>query len=226
MTNTLVFDLDGTLVDTAPDLVGTLNAIMADEGIAPLTLDEARHAVGSGARVMIERAIALGGEKPGNHDIDRLFDVFVQRYEARIAEESAPYPGAVAALDAFARAGWRLAICTNKLEGLAQRLMAELGLDERFAAICGQDTFAQRKPDPRALTGTIARAGGDRTRAVMVGDSITDVKTAKAAQVPVVVVSFGYAASPPADLGGDRLIDHFDELWDAVAAVAPASALS
>jgi phosphoglycolate phosphatase len=155
--------------------------------------------------------------------LDRLFAAYIPIYESRIAEVSRPYPGAVAALDRFAAAGWRLAVCTNKLEGLSRRLLDELGLTERFAAICGGDTFPVRKPDAGHLIGTIARAGGDPARTVMVGDSVTDVNAAKNARVPVVGVTFGYTDAPVATFGPDAVIDHFDELWDAVAGLGTGS---
>ena len=212
----LVLDLDGTLVDTAADLVATLNAILAQEGLPPLAFDVAIGTVGQGARVMIERALVRAGREADAVDVGRLTDDFIAYYGSRIAEASRPYPGALAALDRFAAAGWRLSICTNKTAALADKLMAELGLADRFAAICGQDTFPFRKPDPRHITETVRRAGGDPARAVMVGDSDTDIAAATAAGVPVVAVAYGYGpiTGPP---HADTTIDHFDELWSAVA---------
>jgi phosphoglycolate phosphatase len=222
---TLVLDLDGTLVDTAGDLVATLNAIMGAQGLAPVPVDAAATMVGHGARVMLERAFAQQGRPLTPERLDDLTDRFIAHYVAHIAETSRPFPGAEAALDRFQAAGWRLAVCTNKLEEPARKLLGLLGLAGRFAAITGQDTFGFRKPDPRHLTETIRRAGGNEGSAVMVGDSLTDVDTAVAAQVPVIAVAFGYSAIPVAELGAARVIDHFDELWDAVAALpAPIAA--
>ena len=215
----LVLDLDGTLVDTAADLIATLNLILAGEGLRPMTRDDAGSLLGAGARAMIERGFRLNGATLDVATLDRLFAAYIPLYEARIAEESRPFPGAVEALDRFAAAGWRLAICTNKLEGLSRRLLDELDLSPRFAAICGGDTFPVRKPDAGHLLGTIARAGGTRETAVMVGDSATDVNAAKNARVPVVGVTFGYTDAPVASFGPDAVIDRFDELWNAVASL-------
>ncbi len=219
----LVFDLDGTLVDTAPDLVRALNAVLEEEGMAPVALGASLAMVGQGARAMIESAFAAAGRVPEAAALDRLMPVFIGHYSAHIADHSAPFEGAEAALDRFAADGWRLAICTNKLEGLARQLLQALGLAGRFAAITGQDTFGFRKPDPRHLTETIRLAGGSAARAIMVGNSRTDIDTAKAAGVPVVAVTFGYSTVPVAGLGPDRVIGRFDMLWDAVASLGVAS---
>jgi len=220
---TLVLDLDGTLVDTAGDLVATLNAIVQTEGLAPVPLDAAVTMVGHGARVMLESAFSAQGQRLAPGRLDALTARFLVHYGEHIAETSRPFPGAEAALDRFATAGWRLAVCTNKHEAPAKKLLGLLGLAKRFAAITGQDTFGFRKPDPRHLTETIRLAGGAEGNAVMVGDSLTDVDTAIAARVPVIAVAFGYSAIPVAELGASRVIAHFDELWDAVAELpAPA----
>lgn len=216
----LVLDLDGTLVDTAGDLIAALNRVLTGEGLRPMSRDDAGSLLGAGARAMIERGFRLNHTSLDTATLDRLFADFIPLYEADIAAESRPFPGAVEALDRFAAAGWRLAICTNKLEGLSRRLLDELALTSRFAAICGGDTFPTRKPDAGHLLGTIARAGGDPAHAVMVGDSAADVNAAKNAGVPVVGVTFGYTEAPVASFGPDAVIDHFDALWDAVAAIA------
>ncbi len=219
---TIVFDLDGTLVDTAPDLVQALNEILKSQGMAPVALGASLSMVGHGARAMIEAAFIAAGRAPESALLDRLMQDFIAYYSDHIAEHSKPFPGAVAALDRFAANGWLLAICTNKLEGLARQLLQELGLAGRFAAITGQDTFGCRKPDPRHLTETIRCAGGEPQQAVMVGDSITDIDAAKAAGVPVVAVSFGYSAVPVDQLEPDRVIGNFAALWDAVATLPAA----
>ena len=216
----LVLDLDGTLVDTADDLIATLNIVLAGEGLRSMSRADAGSLLGAGARAMIERGFRLAGEPLDGATLDRLFATYLPIYESRIAERSRPFPGAVPALDRFAAAGWKLAVCTNKLEGLSRRLLDELGLASRFAAICGGDTFPVRKPDAGHLLGTIARAGGDPARTVMVGDSATDVNAARNARVPVVGVTFGYTDAPVASFGPDAVIDHFDQLWDAVATIA------
>jgi phosphoglycolate phosphatase len=212
----VVFDLDGTLVDTAPDLIHTLNAILEAESIPALAFDTARPMIGAGVRPLLERALAERGRFPEETAMDALFARFIQRYRDHIADHSRPYPGLEGALDRLDAHGFTLAVCTNKYESLSLRLLDALGLTSRFAAICGQDTFAMKKPDPDALRLTIARAGGDAARAVMVGDSETDVSVARAAGIPVIGVDFGYTRIPMADLRPDRLIGHFDALPVAV----------
>jgi phosphoglycolate phosphatase len=223
----LVFDLDGTLADTAGDLVKTLNQILAQEAVPPVPVAQARKWVGAGARTLIERGFAAAGRSLPKPDVDRLFGEFLAYYEAHICDESRLYPGVAAALDRFAADGFVFAVCTNKIEHPAVKLLGALGVGVRFRAICGQDTFrvddrAISKPDPRALLLTIAKAGGDAARSVMVGDSETDIATAKAAGVPVVAVDFGYTDIPVVELGPDRVISHFDALWTAVAELMPA----
>ena len=218
---TVVFDLDGTLVDTAPDLVDTLNVVFAREGLAPVPYDTARILIGGGARRMIERGLTLEGRACTAAEMDRLFADFIAYYAEHIADRSRPFPGLEGALDQLAARGCRFAVCTNKLEGLSRRLLDALGMSSRFAAICGQDTFAVQKPHPEILRRTIAQAGGDIARAVMVGDSGTDIDTARAARVPVVAVDFGYTETPVAQLRPDRVISHFDSLPAAVFELAP-----
>jgi phosphoglycolate phosphatase len=214
---TIVFDLDGTLVDTAPDLIDTLNVILARHDVAPVNFDEARSMIGAGVKPLLVRGLASQGVQLPAAEIDLLFGEYLEVYAAHIADQSRLFPGLEQALDALAAQGCRLAVCTNKLEWLSVRLLDALGLGSRFAAICGQDTFPMRKPDPEMLRLTIGRAGGDTRHAVMVGDSMTDVATAKAAGVPVIAVDFGYTDIAPAELGADRLISHFDALPGVVA---------
>jgi phosphoglycolate phosphatase len=216
---TIVFDLDGTLVDTAPDLIETLNAIFARHKVPAVAFEDARAMIGAGVRPLLMRGLASHGIHRPPAEIDQLFQEYLALYAAHIADRSRPFPGLEAALDALAADGCIFAVCTNKLEWLSVRLLDALGLSHRFAAICGQDTFAMRKPDPEMLRLTIAKAGGSASQAIMVGDSITDVVTAKNAAVPVVAVDFGYTETPPDQLGADRLIGHFDALPGAVRAL-------
>jgi len=218
----IIFDLDGTLVDTAPDLIDTLNAILTREGFAPIPFDDARAAIGGGAKLLLERGLSRTGAHVPPERLDALYQDFLSYYAAHIADRSRPFPGLDAALDALAADGFKLAVCTNKLEWLSVRLLDALDLRRRFAAICGQDTFGVAKPDPRILRRTIAAAGGDASRAVMVGDSATDIATARAAGVPVIAVDFGYTDTPVGKLGPDRVISRFDDLPEAVAALAGA----
>jgi phosphoglycolate phosphatase len=217
----VVFDLDGTLVDTAPDLIHTLNTILARESIPAIPFDTARPMIGAGVRPLLERALAERRQHPGEAAMDALFARYIAHYQDHIADHSRPYPGLEAALDRLGAHGFTLAVCTNKYEALSLRLLDALGLTSRFAAVCGQDTFPMKKPDPETLRLTIARAGGDASRAVMVGDSETDVSVARAAGIPVIGVDFGYTRVPMADLLPDRLIGHFDALPAAVLDLLP-----
>jgi phosphoglycolate phosphatase len=217
---TIVFDLDGTLVDTAPDLIDTLNFTLQANGLPEVPYDSARPMIGGGARGMIERALAAEGRACTSEDVDRLYALFVAHYAEHIADRSRPFPGVEQALDRLAAAGHVLAVCTNKLEWLSKKLLDTLGLSRRFAAICGQDTFGIQKPDPQIFRATVMRAGGEPRRAIMVGDSITDIRTAHAAKAPIIAVDFGYTDVPIATLGPDRVISSYAELPAAIAALA------
>ena len=166
----VVFDLDGTLVDTAPDLVATLNAILAREGLPPVDYDAARNFVGGGARLMVERGFLAAGRNLPAAALDGYTRDFVEHYAGHIADSSVPFPGVEAALDTLAERGYRFAVCTNKIEKLSVLLLDALDLSKRFAVICGADTFGVIKPDPEILHRTIARAGAAGDGAVMVGD--------------------------------------------------------
>jgi phosphoglycolate phosphatase len=216
---TIVFDLDGTLIDTAPDLIDTLNLILTREGLPAMPFAAARALIGGGARAMLERALVVEGRPPSKAEMDRLYAAYIEHYAAHIADRSRPFPQLEATLDRLTAEGHRLAVCTNKLEWLSRRLLTTLKLASYFAAICGQDTFAVMKPDPAILRQTILRAGGVAADAIMIGDSGTDVRTARAAKVPVIAVDFGYTEVPIASLRPDRIISAYGELPAAIAAV-------
>ena len=220
---TIVFDLDGTLIDTAPDLIATLNLTLAREGMAPVPYEEARKMIGGGARGMIEKALVAEGRADVKTDLDRMFGEFVEHYAAHIADHSRPFPLLETTLDRLAADGYRLAVCTNKLEWLSVRLLDMLNLTRHFAAICGQDTFGMQKPDPEVLRRTIVKAGGAPDRAIMVGDSGTDVRTARAASLPVIAVTFGYSEVPIETLQPDRLISSYGELAAAIRGIEAAA---
>jgi phosphoglycolate phosphatase len=220
---TLVFDLDGTLADTARDLIATLNILLQREGLPPVGLEAARYLVGAGARALIERGFTLSGAPLNAQEADRLVEEFLDYYESHIADETRLFPGVESALKRFSDAGFILAICTNKPEGLARLLLEKLSAAEYFSAICGRGSFEMHKPDPRMLHLTIEAAGGDPARAIMVGDSKTDIDTAKNAGAPIIAVDFGYTDTPIDRLGPDRVISHFDELWEAAHALLGAS---
>jgi phosphoglycolate phosphatase len=216
---TIVFDLDGTLVDTAPDLISALNYVLDREGLPGVPLHAARNMIGAGARKLIERGLELDGRHVSVEELDRLTADFIDYYAGHIAEASRPFEGLEAALDDLARRGFRLAVCTNKLEWLSKRLLDRLQLSRRFAAICGADTFGVSKPDPAILQQTVLRAGGKLASTIMVGDAGTDIGVARRAGVPVIGVSFGYTDIPIEDLKPDRLVNHMRELPNAVAAL-------
>jgi phosphoglycolate phosphatase len=208
----IAFDLDGTLVDTAPDLIATLNVLLQDDGLAPLPLAEARPFIGRGAAWLIERGFLAAGAPQTEARLQALLERFTAHYLAHIADESRPFPGCVEALDALKGAGARLAVCTNKRTHLSRALLDALGLTSRFDAIVGPDLAQAAKPDPRHLTATVALAGGEIGRTVMVGDAATDAGAARAAGAGLILVSFGYTEIPAAELAPDILIHHFDDL--------------
>lgn len=211
----VVFDLDGTLVDTADDLVATVNALLARDHLRPIAQDELKRMVGAGARTLLQRAYGAHGVTLAPARLEDLFHAFLEHYEQNICVHSRPYAGVEDSLARFADAGWRLAVCTNKMERASVTLLEALGLKQRMDFICGQDSFAYCKPDPRTLLDTIAACHGQPARSVMVGDSRTDIDTAKAAGVGMVAVTYGYTDVDVRSLGPNRVIDHFGQLWDA-----------
>lgn len=208
----VVFDLDGTLVDTAPDLLDSLNHCLELAGLARADTEALRRFVGMGGRVMIERAFTAQNRALEAAQLDELQAAFLKHYSGGMPGLSRPFPGVLESIDRFQAADYLVAICTNKHESLARTLIEGLGLTQRFAAICGADTFPFRKPDPRHLTETIAMAGGNPDHALMIGDSRTDIDTAKAAGIPVVAVDFGYTDKHVREFEPSRIISHFDEL--------------
>ncbi len=208
----VIFDLDGTLVDTAPDLYLALSHVLNGQGLPLISLESARTHVGHGARKLIEHALT---ETQTAHDaalLDELLLQYLTYYQANISIESKIFPGLVESLSRLQHKGLKMGVCTNKREALSRQLLDELDLTRFFPVVLGADTLPVCKPNPQHLLETITRAGGQAARAVMVGDSATDVATANAADVPVIAVSFGYAGTSMAELGGDRVIDHFDQL--------------
>lgn len=216
--DTVGFDLDGTLVDTAPDLCRAVNHALAAIGREPLSEDATREVIGGGTRAMLTRALERTGGAVDQARFEQLYEALITHYEGHTSDHSAPYPGCLAALDALAARGCRLAVVTNKQEYLARKLLGELGMTHRFAAILGGDTLGpgRSKPAPDMLDEALRLTGG--TRFAMVGDSSFDVRAARAAEVPVVVLSEGYHDMPPEQLGADALIGHFDELVGALEA--------
>ena len=213
---TVAFDLDGTLVETAPDLIAATNHVLNRAGLAPMAPEILRPAISYGALAMITKGFAQHGVTLSRADAEAELEQFLAYYTANIAATSHAYPGLEAALDHLAAQGARLAVCTNKRAGMSEQLLSDLRLRPRFAALAGRDTFPVCKPHPDHLIGAIRMAGGDPSRAIMVGDSNVDIATAKAAGIPIVAVTFGYTEIPVHEQSPDAVIDHYDELIPAI----------
>jgi phosphoglycolate phosphatase len=213
---TIVFDLDGTLAETAPDLIWTLNAVLAEIDLPPIPFELARDLIGAGARALINRGLAADGRELDDEDVEKLFKRYLEIYETRLCVETHLFEHVPESLDILKQRGHRMAVCTNKMEYHSLKLIDALGIAPYFSAICGRDTFAFCKPDARHLTHTVLKAGGDPAKAIMIGDSRTDIDTALNANLPSIGVPFGYTDTPMAALGPDVLISHFRELPDAV----------
>jgi len=208
----ILFDLDGTLVDTAPDLAAALDHALTSQGRPTVGLDAVRSMVGDGAVALVQRGLIATGGIVSEQQFKAAVDAFFVYYAANLVATSQPFPGVVACLEALRRDGYKLAVCTNKAEAFTFPLLDQLQLTPFFDAIVGGDTFPVKKPDPGHITGTLGRIGGEISWAAMVGDSSNDINAAKAAKLPNVAVSFGYTRIPAAELGADRLIHHFDDL--------------
>jgi phosphoglycolate phosphatase len=217
--STIVFDLDGTMVDTAPDLIHATNHALEMHGMARVPTRVIQPAVGFGARPMIRAAMEELGRAPSDEELTRMLEDFLVYYADHLVVDSRAFPGLAPALEALRDEGAILAVCTNKREGLAKKLLAELKLDGYFAAIAGVETFPWRKPDPRHITETIQLAGGNPARAVMVGDSSPDARAAKGAGIPFIAVSFGYGETPVETLEPDAIIHKFADLVPTLAAL-------
>jgi phosphoglycolate phosphatase len=206
---TIVFDLDGTLVDTAPDLTAATNHVLGLVGLSPISIDQLHAFIGHGSKAMIDAGMRLHGKEVPAGELTRLHDEFLAYYAENVAVGSRPFEGVPELLDRLLASGARLAVCTNKVEHLSKLLLRMLALDRKFGAIAGRDTFAMFKPAPGHLLGTIEMAGGRADRAVMVGDSEVDIATAAAAKVPSIGVTFGYTPRPVAEFGPGAVIDHY-----------------
>ena len=216
---TIVFDLDGTLVDTAPDLMMAVGHVLALVDIPSIDEQGVRNHISYGGRAMIAEGLRLAGrDEASDTDLDRMFDQFVDYYASNIAVKSRPYPGVELVLQGLNEAGARIAVCTNKREDLSRKLLKELGLHPYFHAVVGRDTLPVHKPDPGHLIGSIILADGNPGRAVMVGDSDVDIQTAKKAGIPVVGCSFGYSPVPLEQFEPDAVISGYGGLQDAITA--------
>ena len=220
-----IFDLDGTLADTAADLLGAANAVLAPRGLPLLELARDKSFAGRGGRSMIRRSFSLMETPPVEAEIeaiaDDLYPGLLRAYEGRLAEETRLYDGVLGCLDALEAAGWRLGVCTNKPERLALLLLDSLGVLERFGAVLGADTLDVRKPDPEHLHETARRIGARSDLCVMLGDTLTDLQTAQAAGVPCVLTSFGFSAEPLDQLAPDAVVHHYDEIAPVLELLCP-----
>ncbi|MBO0346097.1 phosphoglycolate phosphatase [Roseibium sp. CAU 1637] len=215
----IIFDLDGTLVSSMDDLVVTLNVILTEEGHQAIPPESVQTMIGHGAKVLLQRGLEANGVAWTEDSIAPMYGNFLAHYEAHIADHTRPFPGVVACLERLKARGFRLAVCTNKVERLTMPLLAALDLTRHFDAIVGGDSFDKPKPDAAPVLGAIERSGGTKAGSVMVGDSVTDIDAARAAGIPVVAVDFGYTPVPVNELNPDRVISHFDALEAALDAV-------
>ena len=209
---TIVFDLDGTLIDTAPDLVRAANHCLAHRGLPAASPHIIKSYVGYGAKRTIEAALMANDVELTDPEVDHLLEIYLEFYANNIAVESRPYPHVIDQIEMLRSAGATIAICTNKREDMSNRLISALELNHHFAAIAGRDTFTVHKPDPGHLIGTIEQAGGNVRHAIMIGDTDTDIKTARAANIPAIGVTFGYSPAPIADFSPDAVIDDYANL--------------
>jgi phosphoglycolate phosphatase len=216
------FDLDGTLVDTAPDLVRSTNVVMDAAGLARISLESVRGMVGQGARALIIKAAAAGDVVFNETDLEKHVALFLDVYRAGLTELSRPFDGVDETLSLLSEQGAILSVCTNKPPHLANPVLETFGLERHFKAIVGNGQAGVNKPDGRHLTYTIEACGGDVSRALMVGDSITDVQAARNAKIPVVLVSFGYTIEKASTLGADAIFDHYHELPELAARIMKA----
>jgi len=211
-----IFDLDGTLADTAADLLAAANAVLGPRGLPQLDPGADRPIAGRGGRAMIRASQARAGIDPDSLAAiavaDAIYPDLLVAYEAEIDRETRLFDGVEVVLETLADGGWRLGVCTNKPERLAEILLSRLGVRGAFGAVLGADTLLVRKPDPEHFRETARRIGADPRRSVMLGDTATDLKTARAAGVPVILTRFGFAAKPLASLAPDAEIGHYDEI--------------
>ncbi len=218
--DTVIFDLDGTLIDSEPDLRAALNQLLTLFGRRSVTRDEVVMMVGDGVLKLVERALRAA-DAEGDLALEAAVAQFLRFYEAAPADLSTPFPGAFEAVQALKADDIKLGVCTNKPEAPARDILAIFGFLEQFDVIIGGDTLADiRKPDPRPLAAAIRAVHSQPERAVMVGDSANDIDTAKALGVRSVAVSFGYSRGSVAELGADKVIDNFSELREVLAGLA------
>ncbi|WP_417318974.1 phosphoglycolate phosphatase [Emcibacter sp.] len=212
----VIFDLDGTLVDSARDLTATLNYVLRHRGRPEIGIENVRHMVGHGSRALLIKGFDYSGNVPPEEELDRLQEMFLDYYNNHIADHTISFPGLWEALTELRSNDVKLAVCTNKVEDLSHKLLQSLGLDDFFCALTGGDSFDYKKPDPRHLLSTLELMDCDPDNAVMVGDSANDIDAARNASIPVIGVTFGYTPVPVEELNPDQVIDHYDKLIPAL----------
>ncbi|NOZ66439.1 MAG: HAD-IA family hydrolase [Alphaproteobacteria bacterium] len=210
----IIFDLDGTLVDSAPDLCGALNHVLKQAGRQEVDIGHVRHMVGDGARALIIKGFSTSGDLPDENGVNAILQDFLDFYLDNITAQTVIFPGALDVLKKLTEMNIPLGLCTNKAIKLTTKLMTESGLSDYFSAIIGGDSFDYCKPDPRHLTSTLREMEASSHRAVMIGDSINDILAAKSAGIPVICASFGYSKTPVATLNPDAIFDHYDGFFD------------
>lgn len=213
---TIAFDLDGTLVDSAPDLVGTLNRLLVEEGLPMVAPASASTLIGSGARALLVHGFEAAGADVERARSDALFERFLADYTAHIADGSRPFEGVAETLDRLKARGARLVVATNKRSDLSELLLRKLDLIDRFEAVVGPDRVSARKPSGSHLKEAVIKAGGDPEQAIMVGDAAPDAEAARDAGMACILTTFGYTPTPVESLGGDVLIDHFEDVEEAI----------
>lgn len=218
-TRLAIFDLDGTLVDSLPDIAAALNASLVAAGLEPFALSDTARMVGHGARLLVERALAARGQPIDTASVDAAWTRFISHYDAHPCDLTRLYPGALAALDTLSLDGWALALCTNKPEAIARQVLDALGITHRFVSIIGGQDGLPLKPAPDMLLLNLCDASVTADRAVMIGDSGADLEAARAAGIPIILMSHGYSSVPVATLGADATLDHFDQLLPALKGV-------
>ena len=218
--DTVVYDLDGTLIDSARDMCVAVSRVLADHGLPGISDEDARLFMGEGSKVTMRRAFAKAGRDLDDAALSTVTREFVRYYEADPVRHTIAFDGVAEVVARFDRMGLRQGVCTNKFENPSRMILKALKLMPPIADVAGADTFAVRKPDPGHILQLIDRIGGHRDRAVMIGDSIHDVAAAHAAGLPAVLVSWGYTAKPASELGAEAVIDRFDALPDALNTLA------
>jgi phosphoglycolate phosphatase len=209
---TVIFDLDGTLVDSAPDLADTLDTVLGEQGLAPVGLEGTRALIGHGIAALVRGALIQRGCEMGEAEFSAILERFLHIYSGQLSAKTQTYPGVRRALVTLRRARWRLVVCTNKREDFSRKILEDLGLLPEFDVIAGSDTFGVAKPDPAHLTRTLPQGPPAPHLAIVVGDSAVDVEAARAAGLPVIAVAWGYARRPAHELGADEVVDSFEQV--------------